>query len=435
MISISLWALSGFVVRAQNQTPGDPAAVLSNQAIVDFPREVTFQLEWGAEVPIVEAVLTYDVEQDSCLEASAQLPVEVNGDLVQWRWVMSRSGNPPPGSLLWWEWQLTDAEGNIFNTERQYRTLSDDRFDWQTVSAEEINLHWYKGDSVGQTLLEAAVTGLDRLEQEMGIQLQDEVQLFIYGSSSDMQDAVLYIQDWAGGIAFSEYNTILIGVPPSIADDWGRSTVQHELAHLVIGQFGRSCVGGSLPTWLSEGLAVFAEGDLQADFSDALNRSLAQDSFEPIRSLNGAFPTDDQAASAAYAQSYSIVAFMLDQFGQEQMQQLILTLANGAGYDRALEEVYGVNIDGLETAWRQSIGAPPRSIPPTSTPILAENVATVVPPGLPKNVPTPPSAAEPPPTRSAPSFEICGLGFAPLIVLIAAGKGHRKQRRAAGGGR
>ena len=64
------------------------------------------------------------------------------------------------------------------------------------------------------------------------------------------------VQEWAGGVAFTEYNTILMGVPPNIVDTRGVDVVPHELAHLVIGQYGRSCVGGSRPTWLEEGLAV-----------------------------------------------------------------------------------------------------------------------------------------------------------------------------------
>jgi hypothetical protein len=272
----------------------------------------------------------------------------------------------------------------------------------------------------------------------MGIELQDDVQLFIYGSSEDMRQAVLYIQDWAGGVAFSEYNVILIGVPPSIAEDWGSSTVRHELAHLVIGQFAWSCVGGSRPTWLNEGLAVFAEGPLQPDFADALETATSNNDFEPLRSLNGAFPTHDEAAGIAYAQSYSVVGFMLDQYGPATMQELLLTLAAGDGYDEALEAVYGFNVDGLELVWRAALGVPERAIPPTPTPILAANVPTIVPAGAPQNRPTPPAAAEPPPTvapgspGAAPgSPGVCALGLIPLLLGVwigwRPGKRHKRQ--------
>lgn len=417
-----LWSGTQGVVIAQSEDPDAAGRTVSNDAIVDFPNEVTFRLEWASESPIVEAVLTYDVERISCLEAASSVPVEVTGNTLEWTWVMIRSGNPPPGTELWWEWTLTDADGNSFTTERQILTLSDDRFEWRTLEAEGIQLHWYRGDEVGETLLDAAVTGLERLQSEMGIDLEEGAQLFIYGSSEDMRQAVLYIQEWAGGVAFSQYNVILIGVPPELADDWGRSTVRHELTHLVMGRFSFSCVGGTIPTWLNEGLAVFGEGELSADFAEALDDAVRNDRLSPVRSLNGAFPAGEEEAVIAYAQSYSLVAYLLDEFGQEKMQQLALTMAQGNGYDEALEEVYGFNEDDLEIAWREKIGASQRTIPPTVTPIVAALIPTYEPVGAPADLPTPPSAADPPPTASPKSPGICGLAMMPFLLLFLAVK-------------
>lgn len=408
-------------VYAQSFAP----TIVRNEATVQFPEQVTFQLQFDGQV--ADAVLTYDVVQVSCLEANAQVPVEIEGNRLEWTWVMSRSGNPPPGAVLWWEWTLTDSAGSTFTTPRQTITLTDDRFDWRTVSAENIRLNWYAGDDVGPLLLDAAAAGLRQLQDEMGIELQTEVQFYIYGSSQDMRDAVLYIQDWAGGVAFGEYNTILMGVPPNIAADWGRTTVRHELAHLVIGQFGASCVGGRRPTWLNEGLAVYAEGQPDSGTTADIENGIRNNQFEPLRSLNGAFPAHNDAAGMAYSQSYSVVDFMLTTYGQEKMQDLILTLADGEGYDDALALVYGMNVDGLETAWRAAIGAPPRQIPPTPTPLSAASVPTAVPIGAPVSVPTPPSAAAAhPETRpTATSTGVCGLGLMPLLLITVGLKRRR----------
>ena len=426
MKQFSLFLLGSFLLFwRQADIHAQPFAptIVHNEATVQFPDQVTFRLQFEGEVAASE--LTYDVIQVSCLEASAQVPVEIDGNSLEWTWVMSRSGNPPPGAVLWWEWTLTDSDGNTFTTPRQTITLTDDRFDWRTIAAENIRLNWYQGDDVGPLLLDAAVAGLRQLQDEMGIQLQTEVQFYIYGSSQDMRDAVLYIQDWAGGVAFGEYNTILMGVPPNIAADWGRTTVRHELAHLVIGQFGASCVGGRRPTWLNEGLAVFAEGEPDSGTVADIENGIRDNQFEPLRSLNGAFPAHDDAAGMAYSQSYSVVDFMLATYGQESMQNLILTLADGEGYDDALTQVYGMNVDGLETAWRAAIGAPVRQIPPTPTPLTAASVPTAVPIGAPVSVPTPPAAAAPPPETAPPASGVCGLGLMPLLLITVSLKRRR----------
>jgi hypothetical protein len=235
-----------------------------------------------------------------------------------------------------------------------------------------------------------------------------------------MQDAVLYIQDWAGGVAFSEYNVILMGVPPNLAEDWGRRTIRHELAHLVVGQYASSCVGGHRPTWLEEGLAMYAEGEPSATVTADLERGLEENSFAPLRSLNGPFPAHDQEAGSAYSQSYSTIQFLREEYGPQKLRDLLLLLAAGEGYDDALQTTYGFNVDGLEQQWRAWIGAPARTIPPTPTPLSAAAIPTVVPLAGPETLPTPAAANLPPaPTSTSPTSGTCGLGLVPLMLLGA----------------
>ncbi len=397
----------------------DETQVITNQALVSYPEKVTFRLELDPAVNIVDATLTYDVEQVSCLEVSTQVPVAGEGPVFEWEWVMIRSGNPPPGATVWWQWTLTDDQGQTFTTSREELTLSDDRFQWQTVSEGNITVHWYAGEDVGPMLLEAAVEGLHLLEEDLGIELQETVEFYIYGSPEEMRDAVLYIQDWAGGVAFSEHNTILMGVQPAIAEDWGRNTVRHELAHLVTGQYGRSCVGGHRPSWLEEGLAMYAEGASSDKLDEDLNEAIRENSFIPLRSLNGAFPAHGDDAGAAYSQSYSVIRFLREEYGQESIQALILLLAEGKGYDAALEQVYGLNVDGLEQAWRAWIGAPARPAPPTPTPISALAIPTLEPLARPSNMLTPTAFVhvqnDQPDTQ--PDAGLCVFGLLPLAAI------------------
>ena len=395
----------------------DETAVIANEALVSYPDQVTFRLQLDPDVTIADATLTYDLEQTSCLDVSTQVPVEVTGDTVEWDWIMIRSGNPPPGATMWWEWTVVDDQGNSYTTPRQELTFSDDRFEWQTVSDGDVTVHWYRGDEVGPMLLDAATEGLQLLEDDLGIKLQEDVQFYIYGSPEDMREAVLYIQDWAGGVAFSEYNIILMGVPPSIAEDWGRDTVRHELTHLVLGQYGSSCVGGDRPSWLEEGLAMYAEGDPSETVTGDIESAVRENSFIPLRSLNGAFPAHDAAASLAYSQSYSVVQFLREQYGEESIQELIHVLATGESYDGALEQVYGYNVDGLEQAWRSWVGVPPRVVPPTPTPFSAAAVPTMEPLAGPVNQPTPQSYVQNPVPQAEPSSSICSFGLIPLMLL------------------
>ena len=72
--------------------------VIRNEAIIDYPQSVRFQLEVDPAFNVVDAVLNYDVTQTACLDVSTQVPVDVAGSLIDWEWPMVRSGNPPPGA-------------------------------------------------------------------------------------------------------------------------------------------------------------------------------------------------------------------------------------------------------------------------------------------------------------------------------------------------
>ena len=196
--------------------------------------------------------------------------------------------------------------------------------------------------------------------------------------------------------------------------------MRHELAHLVVGQYGRSCVGGHRPTWLEEGLAMYAEGEPSEQVLSDLERSQENNDFAALRSLNGPFPAHGDAAGSAYSQSYSVIQFLQDEYGIKKLQDLLLLIAGGTGTDAALEQVYGFNVDGLESEWRVWRGLPARTYPPTPTPLAVEMIPTVVPFAGPQDYPTPLPIAEKGVEETAvpqPGNSICALGLIPLFAL------------------
>jgi hypothetical protein len=89
-----------------------------------------------------------------------------------------------------------------------------------------------------------------------------------------------------------------------------------------------------------------------------------------VRSLNGGFSELPDKANLSYSQSQSIVSFLIETYGQERLTELLIALRDAKPIDDALLEVYGFDTDGLEDAWRQSVGAAPRAVSaqPTSQP-------------------------------------------------------------------
>jgi hypothetical protein len=61
----------------------------------------------------------------------------------------------------------------------------------------------------------------------------------------------------------------------------------------------------------------------------------------------------------AYGQSGAVVKFIIDTYGTEAMAKLLDIFAEGAIYDEALQEALGLDTDGLDNAFRASLGLSP----------------------------------------------------------------------------
>jgi hypothetical protein len=354
--------------------------VVKDQPTLQFPNTLTFQAEFTSGAKITSVVLDYGVDQQTCGKVIAEGYPDVTSGTdvsVSWTWDMRESGSEPPGATIWWYWVVQDESGVTFTSPQKTLLWLDSVHPWQTISGGNINLHYYSGgSSFGQTLHDAAAQALVRLANDVGLQPDQPIDIYIYASTQDMQDAILYEPSWTGGEAFPDYNIVIIGITPSDLD-WGKATEAHELTHVLVGHLTFSCLS-FIPTWLNEGLAMYGEGGLQPDQQAVFNQAVASDSLPSLRSLGGEFSGEADEANLAYGVSYSVVDFLILKDGQAKMISLLDQLRDGATADQALSAVYGFNTDGLDAVWRASIGVPaltentsPTAVPtPTIIPTL-----------------------------------------------------------------
>ncbi len=373
--------------------------LVSDTITLAFPDTATFQAEFKSGVNITSAVLEYGVDQLTCstVVAKAFPQVTAAADVkAEWACQTQQSGSLPPGASMWWQWQVEDASGAKFTSPKQTATWLDSAHSWQVISGGSIDLHYYNGgQTFGQALHDAAATALVRLTQDVGLGTEKPVDIYIYANSTDMQAAVLYQPDWAGGLAFPEDNIVIIGVSTDQLD-WGKGAEAHELTHVLVGHLTFTCLG-SIPTWLNEGLAMFGQGGPLPDQLALFDQAKAADTLPSLSSLAGGFPEDANRANLAYTESYSVVNFLIQTYKRDKMTALLIALRDGATIDEALQPVYGFDTNGLEDAWRASISAAPRAGTTNPTPVAtATQVPTFVPVGA---APVAPANPTPLPTQ------------------------------------
>jgi len=334
-------------------------AVLDNSVELHFPVALVFNLEVESETDIIYLRLHYQVDKMNYAQVTSEgWPDFAPASKIRtsWMWDMRKSSLPPGATVTYW-WTIKDADGNRVETSPAIIHFDDDRYDWQTLTEGDITLCSYEGDeSFAEELMDACQQSLARLTRDLGTSPQNSIKIYVYASARDLQEAMIFPQEWTGGAAFTEFGIIAIGISPDKID-WGKGALAHELTHLVVHQATFSPYG-RLPTWLEEGLAMYNQGELDPYFRAWLDEAISEDRLISVRSLCSPFSAQPEKAYLSYAESYSLVEYLLRSYGQQRMLNLLTHLKRGYTYDEALTEVYGFDVDGLGAHWRETLVTP-----------------------------------------------------------------------------
>jgi hypothetical protein len=422
--------------------------VVSSEALVSFPDRIDFRLTAETKSEIVVAEVEYGVEMLSCsTEVSRAVPQDfAPSDRVDvtYTWDMRRTGSLAPGARIWWRWHVVDGKGNEFRTETEWLTWIDSVHEWDAMSSGLVTVHWYEGDGTfARTLLSAASQAFGRLADELGTQPKTEIHIYVYDSTEAMRQAVLYEPGWTGGLAFSNQGIVIIGI--STEDlEWGKGAIAHELAHVFVGTLVSHCYS-YLPSWLSEGLAVYAEGGLDEGSREQLDEATSDNSLFSVRALNDAFTEQEGRAFLSYAQSFSLVSYLMEAYGRAKMLELLEAFQAGYRADHALLQVYGFDVEGLERVWRLAIKATPMAEAEEASQATPTVIPTLRPfAGPPRSAtltPLPAEAGAADNTLALPASEsssvVLGIvlmcGFFTVLVAALAAAGLRYRKRKAGG--
>jgi hypothetical protein len=352
VVCLLLVLLSPGLVQAQGGL-----AVLDSSAEADFPSGLNFSLSAESDVNITDIRLCYSVDRISYAEVTSEAYIEfVPATIVNVSWTleMVKIGGLPPGSSLEYWWLVEDASGEKVETAPVQVQFDDIRYSWDSLTEGKVTMYWYEGnESFIQELMAAAQQALARLAEDTGAELEKPIKIYIYANFQDLHGAMIYPLEWTGGVAYTRYGITAIGIAP-VRLDWGKRVIPHELAHLVIRQMILNPYSG-LPTWLDEGLAVYAEGVAVPEYAAYLNQAIVEDNLLSVRSLSSPFSVYAAEATLSYAQSYSLVEFLISSYGQGKMLELLNTFRQGSSYDAALDRAYGFDTDGLDTLWREYV--------------------------------------------------------------------------------
>jgi hypothetical protein len=364
--------------RASVARADSPITVSDSSLKVDFPKHMTFHLaaQSSAQINQIQLLVHFPATNSTQRLTPKFTPnTRVDTNAV---WDLSSSSTSTvggyllPGATGEYNWHIEDAAGNKLDTPANPFRLVDNRVTWKELKNPRVIISWYAGDQAfGQNLFDEANKTLDNIENNIGATVDHPIQIWFYDRDFFVSALPPGQPEWVGGESFDDFNVVFVLAEQGNTEEAFRGA-NHEMTHQVIAESLKGPFKEGFPHWLNEGLAVYHQWNppkmddfLQAPFQ----RAIQSDTLFRLRSLDSNFPADPQATYVCYGESYSVVEFLIRQYGRDKMKQLFALFKSGASSDAAFQQAIGVDTDGLENLWRKSVGAKEKSYPKaTATP-------------------------------------------------------------------
>ena len=362
-----LLALAGFFLAAlltasSVSAAGGDIEVIDTSEFVDFPGNVDLSVTVEGDSGIVEVRLFYRTVGSRFWAYAYPDFVPANRVTASLNLTGESSAYLPPGTEVEYYYEITDAQGNVLRTDPTVVEYVDTRFNWTKVKVGPLTLHYYdQSDLRVRGVVRSLESDLARLQTLLQLEQPNEIKGIIYARRSHTLDAfpqqsrTTTEQQIFQGFAFPE-RSLFLGL------GMDRGLIVHETAHLMLGQ---AMDGRTLPTpaWLDEGFASYMDPSVKIFSGESLSSRT-----NPLRAM-GVVTGTPHSIGIFYQKSLSVVAFLIDEFGEPNFQSFIAQLSRNGTVDASLTNVYGFNVDGLDTRWagQSSVSQPPAPSAPERT--------------------------------------------------------------------
>ena len=178
----------------------------------------------------------------------------------------------------------------------------------------------------------------------------ERAKIYIYEDAEDYHKTTGQ-PTWTSGVAFCQEKTI--NTYP-LASGFFDTLLPHELTHIIFREF----VGfnADVPIWLNEGVASYMEESKRWISKKAVKKAIEQNTFMPLDELSKISPhsiQDKNTIDLIYAESASIVYFLIVKQGRHNFVNFCKALKNGKRLDEAIKKAYikYKNVKELNDAW------------------------------------------------------------------------------------
>ena len=228
---------------------------------------------------------------------------------------------------------------------------------WQTEKSQHFIIY-FQEDTGGfvKELINQAENYYNSIVDELGFRRFDfwswdnRAKIYLYKSNSD------YIKDtqraaWSGAMVSIKTRTIKTYIGQNNFFD---SILPHEMTHIIFREF----IGerGDLPLWLDEGIACSQEKSSLANRMGTAKSIINQNNYLKFDSLFEIRDATLIVPNMFYAESASIIIFLMEEYGNERFLDFCRKLRDAEPWRQALLGTYHFsNFEEMERDWKNYI--------------------------------------------------------------------------------
>lgn len=248
-------------------------------------------------------------------------------------------------------------------------TLQDNIAKFRTLRADGflVRMDAREAEIYGPLVIDLLSRAKQQLCSKYDTTVADPVIVEIFPKQEDFAIRTFGLPGGAGFLGVCFGRVITANSPASQAatpTNW-QATLWHEFCHVVTLQK----TNNKMPRWLSEGISVYEERQANATWGQSMNPEyramILGDALTPVSKLSGAFlsPPSAMHLQFAYYESSLVVEHLVERYGMETLQRILVDLGAGMSINDALHRYTG-SIDALDTEFAEYAREKARQLAP-----------------------------------------------------------------------
>ena len=248
-------------------------------------------------------------------------------------------------------------------------TLQDNIAKFRTLRADGflVRMEAREADIYGPLVIDLLSRAKEQLCAKYDTTVADPVIVEIFPKQEDFAIRTFGLPGGAGFLGVCFGRVITANSPASQAatpTNW-QATLWHEFCHVVTLQK----TNNKMPRWLSEGISVYEERQANATWGQTMTPEYREmilgDALTPVSKLSGAFlsPPSAMHLQFAYYESSLVVEHLVERYGIETLQRILVDLGAGISINDALQRYTG-SIEALDSEFAEYAREKARQLAP-----------------------------------------------------------------------